>query len=291
MKKPQTETDYRSRISKAYLLIARGLDQALDIRFLARESAFSLYHFHRIYTALMGETVADTHRRLRLERAAAHIARGSLPITHIAMEAGYETPQSFSRAFKAQFHLSPSQYRKAGCATEYRTPYFTYPPIHTEAINVNITIETRQEETIYGIRSIGPYEDIGPLFARLWEWAISSGLAPYARYGIGIYHDDPLSTVPEKCRADACIQFSQPLSSEPADPSIQTIKLAGGRYARYRHTGPYTTLQQAYSTFYGQWLPGSGYECADLPPFEIYINNPYDTPEHELITDIYLPIK
>ncbi|MCD1126327.1 GyrI-like domain-containing protein [Jinshanibacter sp. LJY008] len=81
------------------------------------------------------------------------------------------------------------------------------------------------------------------------------------------------------------------LANEREDQNIRTIKLAAGRYARYRHTGPYNTLEQAYNTFYGQWLPDSGYECADQPPFEIYINSPYDTPEADLITDIYMPVK
>ncbi|AKJ41972.1 AraC family transcriptional regulator [Pragia fontium] len=291
MKKPKTEQDYQKRIRHAYAFIARNLDNPLDIGFLAKESAFSLYHFHRIYTALTGETVADTHRRLRLDRAAAHIARGSLPITHIAMEAGYETPQSFSKAFKTQFSLSPAQYRKAGNNADDSRPNFIYPPIHTEIINVNITIETRQEETVYGIRHNGPYMEIYQAFNQLWDWTIASGLAPQVRYGLGIYYDDPLGTAPEKCRSDACIQFNQPLESEPSDKQIQPIKLAAGRYAKYRHIGPYSTLHQAYQTFYGQWLPTSGYECADHPAFEIYMNNPHDTPEAELITDIYLPIK
>ncbi|GKX49940.1 AraC family transcriptional regulator [Budvicia aquatica] len=291
MKKPKTEQDYLNRIHKAYGLIARNLDKPLDINFLAKESAFSFYHFHRIYTALTGETVADTHRRLRLDRAAAQVARGSLPITYIAMEAGYETPQSFSKAFKKQFSLSPAQYRKVNKSAGYSHPHFIYPPIHTEIINVNITIETRQQETVYGIRHNGPYMEIYNAFTQLWDWVIASGLASQARYGLGIYYDDPLCTAPEKCRSDACIQFNHPLANEPTDKNVQAIKLAGGRYAKYRHIGPYSTLHQAYQTFYGQWLPTSGYECADQPPFEIYVNNPHDTPEAELITDIYLPIK
>ncbi|MBK5072515.1 AraC family transcriptional regulator [Budviciaceae bacterium CWB-B4] len=291
MRKSKTEQNYRRRVQQVHRLIAASLDEPVDIATLAKASAFSLYHFHRIYTALMGETVADTHRRLRLDRAAAQIARGSLPITHIAMEAGYETPQSFSRAFKHQFSLSPAQYRKVGTQPDCQAPVSIYPPICTEIIKMNITIETREEAIVYGVRHIGPYTGIQQAFHQLWQWVTANHLESQGKCGIGIYYNDPITTAPEKCQSDACIQFIQPLENEPEDKNIRTIKLAAGRYARYRHTGPYNTLEQAYNTFYGQWLPDSGYECADLPPFEIYINSPYDTPEADLITDIYMPVK
>lgn len=291
MKKSTTRETYRKRIRKSYALLARSLDAPVDIDALASESAFSRYHFHRIYTALVGETVADTHRRLRLDRAASHIVENVRSITDIAMASGYETPQSFSRAFKAQFGLSPAQYKKAGKSPNDGAQAPLYPPINKETISVNVTIENRQEEIVYGVHHVGPYNGIAGAFNTLWQWVLENNLQERARAGIGIYYDDPTVTLPSRCHSDACVAFDAPLAEPPKDENIQTIRLAAGRYARYRHVGPYSTLEQAYGTFCGQWLPNSGYECADLPAFEIYLNNPCDTPESELITDIYMALK
>lgn len=207
------------------------------------------------------------------------------------MTSGYETPQSFSRAFKTQFGLSPAQYRKAGKSPGNGTCVTLYPPINKETINMNVAIENRQEEIVYGVHHVGPYTEVGGAFDALWQWVRDNNLQERVRFGACICYDDPTVTQPSQCRADACVAFDAPLAEPLKDERVQAVRLAAGRYARYRHVGPYSTVEQAYCAFYGQWLPNSGYECADLPAFEIYLNNPSDTPESELITNIYMPIK
>src|SRR5262245_3493728 len=94
-----TEADYQRRILAARALLEEHLDEAIDPAALASAASFSLHHFHRIFKALLGESVMEHVRRLRLERAARKLRAGDARILDLALEAGYESHEAFTRAF------------------------------------------------------------------------------------------------------------------------------------------------------------------------------------------------
>src|ERR1700692_1762426 len=101
--KTSTEQDYRERIVRTLVFVQAHLGEDLDLERLASVAAFSRFHFHRIFRGLTGETVKEHVRRLRLERAARDLRRLDEAITDIAFHAGFETHESFTRAFGDMF--------------------------------------------------------------------------------------------------------------------------------------------------------------------------------------------
>ena len=97
--KQSTEQDYRERIVRTLVYIQQHLDDDLELDKVAGVAAFSSFHFHRIFRGLVGETLKEHTRRLRLERAARNLKLSAEPITQTALEAGFETHESFTRAF------------------------------------------------------------------------------------------------------------------------------------------------------------------------------------------------
>ncbi|WP_417431317.1 helix-turn-helix domain-containing protein [Kiloniella sp.] len=110
--KSVTRLDYERRVQRVMLYIRLNLDQALDLIQLANIAHFSPYHFHRIFKGMVGESLTHHIQRLRLERAASALIYSNQSVMNTAFNAGYETPESFSRAFKKQFGLSPRRYRE-----------------------------------------------------------------------------------------------------------------------------------------------------------------------------------
>lgn len=109
--KRSTLEDYKQRMLRVLLYIQEHLDEETTLEDLARVATFSPYHFHRIFRGMLGESVKEHIRRLRLERAALRLKRGDVSISRVAFEAGYESHEAFTRAFKAARGVTPSEFR------------------------------------------------------------------------------------------------------------------------------------------------------------------------------------
>ena len=107
--------DYFKRIHDVTQYIREHLDEPLNRETLAAVAGFSVPHFHRIFTACLGENMASYVRRMRMERAGRKLRMGAVDITEVALAAGYGTHAAFGKAFKQQFGLSPSEFRQLDC--------------------------------------------------------------------------------------------------------------------------------------------------------------------------------
>lgn len=110
--KDETHLDYYQRISKVLLYIQKHLYEPLELEHLANLAYFSPFHFHRVFRGMVGESLAEYVRRLRLEHAAGKLIQTKHSVTDIAFDTGYEALESFIRAFKARFGITPHKYRK-----------------------------------------------------------------------------------------------------------------------------------------------------------------------------------
>ncbi|MGB8980691.1 MAG: AraC family transcriptional regulator [Anaerolineales bacterium] len=111
----QTLQDHSERIEDVVDYIHRHISEPLDRETLASIAGFSIPHFHRVFTAHVGESAIGYIRRMRLERAARKLRMGAVDITEVALAAGYDTHAAFSKAFRQQFGLSPSEFRQLDC--------------------------------------------------------------------------------------------------------------------------------------------------------------------------------
>jgi AraC family transcriptional regulator len=270
---------YADRVQRVVDYLAEHLDKELDLEALARVACFSPYHFHRIYRALLGETVSDTVRRLRLHRAAIDLLDRELSIERTASRAGYASQAAFTRAFRAEYGRPPASYRGARRVTQFdqernSTMY------RVELINI-------PKLRVAAIEHRGDYQLTSRVFERLMTVAATTGLLTPDTRSIGVFYDDPASVAEAELWADVCITV--PDNWAPSD-ELTEGHIEGGRYARIAHTGPYTELKTAYDWLYQTWLPNSAEEPRNLPCIEEYLNNPRHVPAKDLETAVMMPL-
>ena len=294
--RPATAEDYYVRLKRSLDLVLRRLGQPCTVEEVAAEAVFSRFHCQRMFRAMTGESIAELVRRLRLQRAAHRLRHESVNVIEVALDAGYGSEEAFSRAFRRGCGMSPNRYRTAWPPPAFSSPsarvrYYPGenrveidPP--TGGVNMEVRIETLDDIQVARIRHVGPYDEVGPCFERLLEWAATIG----ARAGrvLSLSYDDPEDVAPQSLRSDACVELHTDASPPPG---ISLDRLGGGRYAVYTHRGPYDGIAEAYRRLFGLWLPQSGEEMDDRPCMEIYRNSPLDTAPAHLLTDLCLPLR
>jgi len=290
---------YVARINRVIDHIDGHLREALDLEHLAEVACFSPWHFHRIFQALTGETVAERVRRRRLEVAAARLlASPPRSALEVALEVGFGSAEVFTRAFKAHFSVTPTDWRRGAfrawtaaqrgamrkihqadrkanqdAAVGFRQDLDLWPPGdwtgHRKGGQMDIEMQTLPETRVAYMRHVGPYGTSG--IPRLWQrfaaWCAGQGLMPPRPVMFGISQDSPDLTAPDKCRYDACVGVDA--AFRPTDEvGVQVIP--AGRYACARFVGTATEVHDAWMRFLSGWLPDSGYQADDRPAVELY---------------------
>lgn len=283
MNRPATTESYSRRLQRVAEHIWAHLDEPMDLAELADIACFSPFHFHRVYRATMGETVAETLARLRLMRAARHLAHETLPIAEVARRAGYGSTAAFSRAFRASYGRPPSAFRadKAACAE-------TAPPSPTAgAVAMQVEIRDFGPMRLAYVPHRGPPQTVGRAFDKLMAWAGPRGLTLPPHWGVAVWTSDMMNTPPEGQEAIAGLTVGPELQ---ADETVGVYEVPGGRHAVVLYKGPFVHIGRAYDMLFA-WLPTSGEEPADRPLFEINLNDPRRTTPEELLTQVCLPLK
>lgn len=293
-----TRETYAKRIERVLHYMVDHLDDAgqnaLDIHRLAEEAFLSPYHFHRVYVAMMGETVADTLRRHRLHRAAIKLTASATPIAALSSEAGYGSAQAFSRAFREAYGIPPAQYRLHGKlsaalqSTSIDLQFKEHPMFNLKDVHIQSLPAIR----IAKLQHKGDFMAIGSTFERLMVWAAGQGLMKAGTRTFGIYYDDPKSKPADELRSDACVEIPHQYDMKSAGHAdIRAAETASGRCAVFVFTGPYSELENPYRWLYDTWLPQSSEEPRNDAPFEEYLNDARNTPPAELKTAICIPLK
>lgn len=290
--KSQTRNRYLQRIDRAVALLEDAVNAGTELpdpARLAEAAHLSPFHFHRVYRALTGETPGNTALRLRLLRALRLLADPAQPVTDAALAVGYETPQAFARAFRQAFGDTPSALRgdpaRLAAAIEHcrRAPADMRqpaPPLQVEVTSV-------EPFRVIALRNRGDYADLDQAYVRLFGWAAEQGLVERIAGIYGVPHSDHRDTPPVDFVFDSALAFDVPV--EPAQ-ELFALELGGGTWARLRHVGNYDGLDALTETLLATWLPDSGYELRDAPLFHHYLDDPEQTPEAMLRSDVYLPV-
>ena len=282
---------YAERINRVCDYINRHLDQEFSLEQLSQVANFSKYHFHRQFSEYTGVSVFRFIQLMRLKRASYRLAFDKNDrIIDIALEAQFENPESFSRAFKNTFGQTPSQFRKEPEWPTWHSKYqFSIPSVErTQAMEVTI-VEFKETSVAILEHRDSPdriYDSVNKFIA----WRKQSGLSPVkTSQTYGIVYDNPKTTDPAKFRFDICGSIDQDVLNNPQGVKAGTIP--GGRCAVIRHQGSHDNIGTSVCYLYGKWLPQSGEELRDFPCFFHYLNLITDVPDHELLTDVYLPLK
>lgn len=284
--KPADAT-YVERVNRAIDHIVAALDRPLSLEEVAAVAGFSPFHFHRIFKALIGETLNQFVKRVRLERALrmlCHDPKRSL--TEAAIACGFSSASDFSRSFKQRYGVPPSAFDtetfrasrrhdwQAAIADEELRHTLDRLPPGENPDGFSVTLRDLPARTVAYIRVLDPYRPdvVARAVERLMAWAEDRGLAE--GQWLGYMWEDPEIVAHKDCRYDVGLVV------DPAFPLVPSGELGRldfppMRVAEVEVRGPIDLEQRAIDWLFGTWLPGSGYAPTDQPCFEVWIGRPF----------------
>lgn len=268
------------------------LETQNSLETLAQRAGYSPFHFHRSFVAVVGESPKQHLLRMRIERAAYLIAITDRKFVEIAFDVGFQTHESFTRAFRRRFEMSPTEYRahakSAQAERMKRNEHFTGHGCVLSAVR----FLTLRPATLLCSRHLGAYAEVGmppfgaddELWSPLIEQASGAGVE-HDGTAWSICHDNPTITPGPQQRLDACIGLDRPV---PDSGKFRNLDFAGGLYAGIEHTGPHRTIAQAYAQVADAIRRSTAMTFATGPLVQIFRH--IDTTGDEHRTEVYFPI-
>lgn len=281
-----SETQRRPRdLADVLTYIHAHLDEPIRLDDLSAVAGVSAFHLQREFTRAMGHSPSARIQLMRLKRASMRLAfQPHRSVTDIAMEAGYQNAESFTRAFRRRVGQSPSEFRRAPAWPKWRRVFTFYAP--TELGSMNVEIVHFPETRVAAVEHQGSTANVYESTRKLIEWRIRNRVSPDRHRTYGVHHD--LRTYAESgYRIDICVSFDREVTPNPEGVVAKVIP--GGRCARVRYVGSREHIPVV-APLFTEWLPRSGEKLRDFPLFFHYVNVGPDVAEHEMITDVYLPL-
>lgn len=285
--------EYLHRVDKAIRFMEAHISGDVDLESASREAGFSPFHFHRIFTAITGETPQNFLTRIRLERAANFLIKSpAVSITEIAFTCGYSSASAFARAFKRYFGIPAGDYARLGREAGRPASWVTAraPAPEEPFVLPGIRIQPMPALHLAVFKSNAGYspEGVKQAWLKMFHWAQGRGLNPRESTLIAISYDDPQITDIRRCRYYAGLTIPAAIVK---DTRAGILDMPAHQCAVCRLNVDTEEILPAYRALYRDWLPDSGFLMTDLPPYEIYYNAPDVDPASKYVFDLCVPVE
>lgn len=292
----------RHRIELALEFIEAHLREDLRVEIVAGVAAYSPWHFQRLFSAIVGETVASYIRRRRLAAALDALLASRRPIVEIAWEHGFESQEAFTRAFKAAFGMTPGRCRRQGraCAptpAPRLTPAYLATLFEGEAMEPVIKEHGPIDLVGIGSNFISIFSadaDNNVVIPGLWDELMRrSGEVPNRIDAAGAWGlCAPIADEARRRHEDEFYYLAglEVSSLDQVPEGMTARRVPAATYAVFTHTGPLDRLGETMRYIYGTWLPTAGYEQAEGPDLELY-DKRFDPTSPTSEMEIWLPVK
>lgn len=288
--------NYSARMLRVLDHIDRHLDGDLDLETVSGIAAFSKFHFHRQFSATFELSLHRYVQLARMKRASQQLAGDSSPsVTEIALDAGYDAPDAFARAFRRRLGQSPSSFRKSPDWEPWLLAFGPLDNARSKLVQItfeptDVTIRDVPPTPVAVMEHRGDRALIPETRQRFMAWRKAAGLTPEKNSTFMIFRSERSPANPADYSMDLCIETDMPISAD--DPHMKAGLIPGGRCAVLRYPGNSNNLEPGAHYLYRDWLPASGEEARDFPLYSRRrLARIPDMEAHDVVVELFLPLK
>lgn len=262
----------------------------LSMKSIAQHANFSVFHFQRTFSILTDISVGEYVRRRRLTLAAYELKRSNIKVIDLAYKYGYETPEAFSKAFRRQHGVSPTEARKyTGKLKSYNRLVVQVNLKGAEPMNYKIV--ERDAFKVVGVKReyslINEQNLVG--IPKMWDEVHANGTIDL----LVRLNNSPIKGVLGVCvdKSSKAIDYWIGAAIEGDVPEgLSVLEIPVSKWAVFEVHGPMPdAMQKVWKQIYTEWFPSSSYEYAGTPELEVYSDEDPSSPD--LYSEIWIPVK
>lgn len=277
--------DWIERLNKSIHYIEDHLTDEIDIGQLARIACCSTYHYQRMFTYMAGITLSEYIRRRKMSLAAVDLQSGKERVIDIAEKYGYQSPTAFNRAFQSFHGIAPSSVKNEGTSVKSFSPIIFQITVKG-ATKMNYRIETKESFRIIGVsRPLEKeIENNFMVVPDMWQNAVTNGTVqklaalmdtpPMGLLGVSV------------CNNEEQWKYFIAVSSTKTSDEFEEYLIPASTWAIFSGSGTNQSIQELEKQIVTEWLPASGYEYANAPDIEVYINPDPENAQYE----VWIPV-
>ena len=281
-------------LNEAMKYIEDNLEHEIDYKEAARRAHCSEHHFKRMFSFLAGVSLSEYVRRRRLTLAAFELRDGGAKVLDVAVKYGYNSADSFARAFQQMHGMTPSEARSSGHSlTAYSR--MTFQLTIQGGSEMKVRILDKEAFRIVGLYKRVPIQfgGVNPAIAAMWESLDPGKIARLKA----------MSDVEPRGFVSASTNFSEGrmeergeldhyigvATSKEAPDDLAKLEVAASTWAVFEAVGPFPeALQNVWGRIYSEWFPSSNYELAEGP--EMLWNEHSDVTSPTYRSEIWIPV-
>lgn len=273
--------DWMERLNESMKYIEEHLTDEIDYEQLGRIACCSAWHFQKMFTYMAGVTLAEYIRRRKMSLAAVDLKNSSERIIDIAERYGYHSPTAFNRAFQAFHGIAPSAVKNEGVSVKSFSP-ITFHIAVTGASELDYRIETRDAFRILGISAPlhGDIEQNFTVVPQMWQSAAANGTVGRLA---GMMDAEPRGLLGvSACSDEEQWKYFIAVSSSLECGEFEDYTVPASTWAVFSGSGANRSMQELQRRIITEWLPTSGYEYANAPDIEVYLNPDLENAQYEM---------
>ena len=280
--------EWLARMEKALDYLEDNLQGEPDIREAARVACSSPFHFQRMFSFLTGMTVAEYVRKRRLTLAARELASSGARVLDVAMKYGYDSPESFAKAFRKVHGINPSAARAPGVVLKAYLRISFHLSVKGDR-DMEYRLVEQTGFTIVGrsIRTTTRDQENLRRIPEFWDECCASGLGERLRRIGGDLLGVCMEFSPDMEEFTYVIGVRWTGGSPPAD--LESKEIPAATWAVFTSVGPLPgAIQKVWERIFSEWFPASGYEHADAPEIEVYPPGDGQAPDYRC--EVWIPV-
>ena len=277
--------EWVERLNDSMRYIEEHLTEEMDYEQLGRIAYCSAYHFQRMFTYMAGVTLSEYVRRRKMSLAAVDLQGGKEKIVDIAEKYGYHSPTAFNRAFQGVHGIAPSAVRSEGVSVKSFPP-LTFTIAVKGAEEMNYRIETKDSFRIVGVWAPlqQEVEKNFMVVPKMWQDAATNGTIEKLA---ALMDTPPMGLLGvSACGNEEEWRYWIAVSSAKETEDFEEYRIPASTWAIFSGSGTNQSIQELEQRIISEWLPTSGYEYANAPDIEVYLNPDPQNAQYE----VWIPV-